>query len=161
MPNKQGASPKVKNASRHTHRGEHPGDKKVNRAKRSGGGARIPHGETLFDGIRSDKLTKHAEHRPTTKKSVFNRGQLQKQQADRAYRSLNPDSGTFDARVLATFIREWLAASPDKTKGQTKTGLAIKAVLASLPAEQAKSRQVKDLLDKAVRAMRDAFEPIG
>jgi|GEM_PF-5680250 len=162
MSTKQKTSNKVQNAKGRTRRGELPGDKKVNRNKRSATGVvRIPQGETLPEKIREDRMGAHTAYRPQPKKPAFNREQLQKQQAARAYGSLNLRSGTFDATISATFTKEWLAASPDKTKGQTKTGLAIKAVLASLPAEQAKSRQVKDLLDNAVRAMRDAFEPIG
>lgn len=168
MPTKQGTSPKTKNASRHTPRGERPGDKKVNRAKRSATGVTFtPQGETLPEKIREDRMAKRAEYQSQPKKPAFNSKQLQKQQAARAYRSLNLVSGTFDAKVSAAFTKAWLAATPDKSKGQTRTGLAVKAAKEILvseghaTSEQVNSRQVRDLLNSAVQAIKNAFEPIG
>jgi hypothetical protein len=150
-------SNKVQNAKNRSHRGELPGDKQVKRNKRSTGVARIPQGETLPEAIKRDRLMSHATPRP-----VSSRGkQLQKQQVDRAYRSLNLTSGTYDAWISATFMQHWLAATPDKDRHQTKTGLAIKAVKASLPSDQAESTIVRVLLSNAAKAVKDAFVPIG
>ena len=94
-------SNKVQNAKNRSHRGELPGDKQVKRNKRSTGVARIPQGETLPEAIKRDRLMSHATPRP-----VSSRGkQLQKQQVDRAYRSLNLTSGTYDAWISATFMQ--------------------------------------------------------
>ena len=168
MPNKQGASPKVKNASRHARRGERPGDKKVNRSKRSATGVTfIPQGKTLLEEIKNDRLEARAASQSQPKKPAFNSKQLQKEQVDRAYRSLKLDKGTFEAKVTAAFMNAWLSASPDKSKNQTRTGLAFKAakeILVSAghatPA-QADNRQVRLLLNNAAKAVKDAFVPLG
>ena len=164
MPAKQGASPKVQNAKGRVRRGEQPGDKKVNRNKRSATGAtRIPEGQTVLELARAERPS-----RPTfSTKPSFNGERLRKQQAARAFSSLNVVSGTFDAKVSAAFTQAWLAATPDKAKGQTRTGLAIgaaKEILISkghATREQVNSRQVRDLLGKSAQAVKDAFVPIG
>jgi hypothetical protein len=168
MPTKQGASPKVQNAKGRVRRGEQPGDKKVNRNKRSATGVTfIPEGKTLTDEIRSDRMTARTEYQSQPKKPAFNSKQLQKEQVDRAYRSLKLAEGTFEAKVTATFMKAWVSATPDKSKNQTRTGLAFKAakeILVSAgyatPA-QADNRQVRLLLNSAAKAVTDAFVPIG
>jgi hypothetical protein len=165
MPTKQGASPKVKNASRHAHRGERPGDKKVNRNKRSATGVTfIPQGQTLPEKIREDRMEAYAAQ---PKKPAFNSKQLQKEQVDRAYHSLKLNKGSFEAKVTAAFMMAWVSATPDKSKNQTRTGLAFKATKDILISEghatqeQVNSRQVRDLLNNAAKAVKDAFVPIG
>jgi hypothetical protein len=163
-------SNKVQNAKGRVTRGELPGDKKVNRTKRSAAGVTfIPEGKTLLDEIRNDRATSRPVPAPRThnSKPSANGERLQKQQAARAYSSLNLVSGTFEAKVSAAFTKAWLAASPDKSKGETRTGLAVKATKEILvseghaTSEQLSSRQVRDLLNNAVRAIKDAFVPIG
>jgi hypothetical protein len=168
MSTKQKTSNKVQNAKGRTRRGELPGDKKVNRNKRSAAGVTfIPQGHTLPEKIREDRMEARAAYQSQPKKPAFNSKQLQKEQVDRAYRSLKLDKGTFEAKVTAAFMKAWLSASPDKSKNQTRTGLAFKAAKELLvsaghatPA-QADNRQVRLLLNNAAKAVKDAFVPLG
>jgi hypothetical protein len=76
-----------------------------------------------------------------------------------AFASLNLTSGSYEETITLQFMDQWSKATPVKVEGRTtvsRTRLALDAVYAGLPAAEAKSRQVKDILGAAAKAICDA-----
>ena len=63
---KEKLSPKVEHASRHTRRGQKPGDKTITRQKRRGAGVeRLQQGQTLLEAIKAERESVRHEHATT------------------------------------------------------------------------------------------------
>lgn len=163
MPAKQNSSPKLKRSARLTPRGSQPGDKEVIRRKKTGASvSRMAAGEDLMSQIRNDRMASRPHYTDGhVRQEKLDVATLQRQQANRAYASLKLTPGTFEAKLCATFIQAWLAATPDKFKGESKTGLARQTVMDGLTSDQEKDIRVKPVLDKVAKAIKDAFVPIG
>lgn len=111
------------------------------------------HQERIFANLPRKSDTMQSSH-------VQSANPLTVTQANEAYRRLELSPGSFDAQVAAAYTKAWVNAEVVKENGKavrSRTALAKQAILDQLPPEQARSRQVKDLLNKVI----DMFVQVG